>query len=64
MIWQVVVALRQIVSLYSSNKITKYFNKYKNHELIQYIKNELIKNGITNDAVMSMAISITHDHLN
>jgi len=41
------------------DKIEKHFGKYKNHELIKYIKKELRKKGIIYDAVMSMAISIT-----
>jgi len=39
--------------------IDKHFEKYKNHDLINYIKKKLRKKGISYDAVMSMATSIT-----
>lgn len=51
---------------YSSKKFPKYvdniekhFAQYKNHKLIKFIKNKLRKKGVSYDAVMSMAISIT-----
>jgi len=51
---------------YSSKMFPKYvesiethFGKYKNHELIEYIKNDLRKYDISYDAVMSMAIDLT-----
>lgn len=51
---------------YSSKKFPKYvenidnhFGKYKNHELITFIKKKLRKRGVGYDAVMHMAISIT-----
>jgi len=51
---------------YSSNRFPKYvdnierhFAQYKNHNLIKYIKKKLRKKGVSYDAVMSMATSIT-----
>jgi len=39
--------------------IDQYFGRYRNHDLIKYVKNNLIKSGINYDAVAIMAISIT-----
>ena len=44
------------------NNIEAHFAAYKKHDLINYIKNNLRKNGIGFDAVMRMAISISEQH--
>ncbi len=44
-------------------KIESHFDKYKNHELIKYIKDSIRTNGVGFDAVMKMAINITEPPL-
>ncbi|MCT4581150.1 MAG: DUF4932 domain-containing protein [Flavobacteriales bacterium] len=51
---------------YSQNLFPKYvesieshFGKYKNHDLIKFVKDELLEDGIGFSSVMSMAIHIT-----
>lgn len=41
-----------------TDKIDNYFGKYRNHELIEFTKSVMYKNGIGYDAVMSMAIHL------
>lgn len=41
-----------------ADRIENYFGKYKDHELIQFTKSIMDKNGIAYDAVMSMAIHL------
>ena len=41
------------------DNIIKHFTQYKNHKLIKYLKKKLRKNGVSYDADMSMATSIT-----
>ncbi len=42
-----------------TDKIEKYFENYKNHELIKFVKQIRDENGIGYDAVMKMAIHLT-----
>ncbi len=44
-----------------SDKIQAYYSPFKNHELIQFIKNLRRTNGVGYDAVMSMAIHLDND---
>ena len=53
---------------YSSNqfklytdRIENYFNRYKNHEIIPFVKKIRTENGIGFDVVMSMAIHLDDD---
>lgn len=48
------------VKLYT-DKIESYFGAYKNHELIQFTKSIIHKNGVSYDAVMSMAIHLDNN---
>ncbi len=41
-----------------TDKIGKHFSEYKNHELIQFVKKIRKENGVSYDAVMSMAIHL------
>ena len=41
-----------------ANEIDEYFNDYKNHKVIKYSKRLRIKQGISYNAVMSMALNI------
>lgn len=47
----------KIFKLYT-DKIENHFEKYKNHELIKFVKKIRKKNGIAFDAVMNMAIHL------
>lgn len=47
----------EIFKLYT-DKIQKYYNSFKNHELIQFIKKMRKENGVGYDAVMTMAIHL------
>ncbi|WP_410221736.1 DUF4932 domain-containing protein [Pedobacter sp.] len=44
-----------------TDKIQAHYNSFKNHELIQFIKNLRRKKGVGYDAVMSMAIYLDND---
>ncbi|MCJ0741803.1 DUF4932 domain-containing protein [Pedobacter montanisoli] len=44
-----------------SDKIQGFYSPFKNHELIQFIKNLRQKNGVGYDAVMSMAVYLDND---
>ena len=43
-----------------TDKIDNHFDKYKNHELIKFVKKIREENGIGYDAVMKMAIHLTN----
>ena len=42
-----------------TDRIDKYFSEYKNHELIEFVKKIRKENGVSYDAVMSMAIHLS-----
>ena len=46
-----------------NNKLAAHFNQYKNHELIDFANELRVKNGISYDAVVSMAVALD-DNLN
>lgn len=44
-----------------TDRINTHFDKYKDHELIHFIKSVMNENGLAYDAVMSMAVNLDDD---
>ena len=47
-----------------TNRIYQHYNKYKNHELIEFIRYLRKENGVSYDAVMDMAIHLDSNYTN